>query len=62
MLILSLVHGRRASAWPSSCSGSCRRNFMQATLPTASTAPPHSWSAEDVPPRVARSGWFGPVD
>jgi hypothetical protein len=31
--ILSLVHGRRANAWPASRSGSNRRNFMQGDAP-----------------------------
>ena len=32
-LILGLLHGLRADAWPASRSGSRRRNFMRATLP-----------------------------
>ena len=32
-LILGLIHGRRANAWPASRSGSRRRNFMQGEPP-----------------------------
>ena len=61
--ILGLMHGLRADAWPALRSDhvdviSCGRPSRR----LARSARSHSWSAEGVPPRVARSGWFGTVD
>ena len=52
-LILGLMHGLRADAWPASRSGSRRCDFMRATLPPPRSARSHPRSVESVPPRVA---------